>query len=300
MKKDPPFVWKNECTQALNTLINVVLSNPSLQQPDLSCPFILQVDTSAFAMGVILTQKDDRGKHTAVGFHSQTFNNAERNYDIHDREFLAVFRGLTHHCHLLLSSPFPVMVFTVHKNLEYYRHPCHINRRVTRYISQLADYNFKLVHFPGTANKADALFRRPDYDKGNEDNKDVLVLPPHLFAQATTFSSIDNRARACQLQQTVLLEQWANTFPLKMISNLYWYRDRLVIVDNLPLRRGVISLYHDSPTASHPGILNTTWIVAHNYWRPNLKQTISEYIKGLGFFFFFFFKFIKGCHLCQS
>jgi hypothetical protein len=38
-----------------------------------------------------MQKKDDRGKHLAVGFHSQTFNDTERNYDIHDRELLVVF-----------------------------------------------------------------------------------------------------------------------------------------------------------------------------------------------------------------
>jgi hypothetical protein len=76
-------------------------------------------------MGAILTQKDERGKHLAIGFHSQTFNDTECNYNIHDRELLAVYRGLTHHRHLLLSSPFPVTVLTDHKNLEYY-HQCYI------------------------------------------------------------------------------------------------------------------------------------------------------------------------------
>jgi hypothetical protein len=269
-KKDQHFIWTPECMEALNTLIDTILDNPLLHQPNLSCPFFLQVDASAFATGVILTQKDDRGKHLAMGFHSQTFNDAKRNYDIHDWMFLTVFRGLTHHRHLLLSSPFPTTVFTNHNNLEYYRHPHHINRRDTRYIPQLVDYNFKLVHFPGTANKADALSRRPDYNKGQEDNDNVLVLPPHLFARATTFSSINDRTRACQLQQPNLLKQWANMFPLKTIGDLYWYRDRLVVMDNLPLRRGVISLYHNSPTAGHPGISNTTWAITRDYWWPNM------------------------------
>jgi hypothetical protein len=96
-KKDHPFSWTEECVTALNTLITIILNNPSLKQPDLSHPFFLQVDASVFATGAILTQQDERGKHVAVGFHSQTFNDAERNYDIHDHEFLAVFRGLTHH-----------------------------------------------------------------------------------------------------------------------------------------------------------------------------------------------------------
>jgi hypothetical protein len=285
-KKDQPFIWTDQCTKALNTLIKIILDNPLLHQPDLSRPFFLQVDASAFATGAILTQKVDWGKQAAVGFHSQTFNDAERNYDIHDREFLAIFRGLTHHCHLLLSSPFPVTVYTDHKNLEYYRHPRHINQQVARYIPQLADYNFKLVHFPGPVNKADALSRQPDYYKGDKDNGDVTILPSHLFIRASTFSSIDDRTRACQLKQPTLLKRWATTFPLKVIGDLYWYGDRLVVVDDTPLRRGVISLYHDSPTAGHPGISNTTWAIARDYWWPNMKQTIAEYI--------------KGCHLCQS
>jgi hypothetical protein len=68
-----------------------------------------------------------------------------------------------------------------HKNLEYYHQPRHINQRIARYVQQLADYNFQLVHIPGSTNKADALSQRPDYDDGSSDNSDVTVLPPHLF-----------------------------------------------------------------------------------------------------------------------
>jgi hypothetical protein len=90
-KKDQPFLWMWDCTEALNQLIDIILDNPSLRQPNLTKPLFLQVDASAFATGAILTQKDERGKHLAVSFHSQTFNDAEHNYDIHDRELLAVY-----------------------------------------------------------------------------------------------------------------------------------------------------------------------------------------------------------------
>ena len=58
-------------------------------QPNLMQTFFLQVDASAYATGAILTQKDTRGKHCAVGFLSKMFNEAECNYDIH--ELLAMF-----------------------------------------------------------------------------------------------------------------------------------------------------------------------------------------------------------------
>ena len=44
------------------------------------------------------------------------------------------------------------------------------------------DYNFKLVHISGKKNgRADALSRRPDYKMGEEDNKQLVVLPPKFF-----------------------------------------------------------------------------------------------------------------------
>ena len=78
---------------------------------------------SAFATGAILTQKDDRDKQEAIGFHSQSFNNAEHNYNIHNCELLTVFWGLENWCHHLVGSPHPVTIYTDHKNLEYYQHP---------------------------------------------------------------------------------------------------------------------------------------------------------------------------------
>jgi hypothetical protein len=141
-------------------------------------------------------------------------------------------------------------------------------------VQQLADYNFQLVHIPGSTNKADALSRRPDYDDGSDDNSDVTVLPPDLFVQsttltclfshATTLSNINERAKAHQLRQPELLKRWSNTYPIKQEEQLFWYSERLVIVDNTSLKRGVISLYHNSITAGHPGISNTTWAIARD------------------------------------
>ena len=45
-------------------------------------------------------------------------------------------------------------------------------------------------------------------------------------------------------------------------------------------------LYHNSPTAGHPGISNTTWAITRNFWWPALKKDVTE--------------FIQGCSLCQS
>ena len=76
-QKNHPFVWTPECRHALDTLIDTVLANPRLQQPNPTKPFFLQVDASAYATGAVLTQVDDRVKHEAVGYHSKSFSEAE-------------------------------------------------------------------------------------------------------------------------------------------------------------------------------------------------------------------------------
>jgi RNase H-like domain found in reverse transcriptase len=105
-----------------------------------------------------------------VGYDSQTLNDTERGYDIHDRELLAVIRGLLAWRHLLVGSPHKIRVLTDHSNLKYYRHPQKISRRVARYLPKMAEFDFELVYKPGSSNKADHLSRRPDYDDGSLDN----------------------------------------------------------------------------------------------------------------------------------
>ena len=119
-KKDVPFVWMPECTQAIRTLKRIVSSDPMLRRPDHEQPFELEVDASQYALGAILYQRNDGGKLQAVGYYSQTLNPAERNYDVYDRELLAVVRVLAHWRHLLLGAKHQVVVWTDHNNLTFY------------------------------------------------------------------------------------------------------------------------------------------------------------------------------------
>jgi hypothetical protein len=50
----------------------------------------MEVDASQYTLGAILSQKDEQGKLHPVGYYSKTLIPAERNYDIYDRELLAL------------------------------------------------------------------------------------------------------------------------------------------------------------------------------------------------------------------
>jgi hypothetical protein len=157
---------------------------------------------------VILYQRDDKGKLRPMAYHSETFNEAERGYDIHDRELLTVVKGLENWRHLLLGAKHKVTIYTDHANLQYYRQPQKINQHIARYIPRLAEYNFKLIHKPGKYNKADHLSRRPDYNEGKEDNQDITVLKDKLFVCAMALNTLEELVLTAQEDQDNLLEEW--------------------------------------------------------------------------------------------
>ena len=80
-------------------------------------------------------------------------------------------------------------------NLQYWRHPQKISRRVAREVLTLSEYDIEIHHIKGTKNgRADALSRRADYDKGNRDNENITVLPTRIFARQTRIGEVEQTA----------------------------------------------------------------------------------------------------------
>ena len=77
-----------------------------------------------------------------------------------------------------------------------------------------------------------------------------------------------------------MIQSWNCTHSLNQQMNLWWKGNALVVVGNNNLRRGVISLFYNSPTAKHPGIAKTTTLLAEYYWWPGMHNTVIQYIKG--------------------
>ena len=78
-KENDKFKWTKEAEEALNQLINIVTSDPVLKCPDPERQFEMEVDASAFALGAVLSQKDENGKKRECGYFSKALNETERN-----------------------------------------------------------------------------------------------------------------------------------------------------------------------------------------------------------------------------
>jgi RNase H-like domain found in reverse transcriptase len=50
----------------------------------------VEADASGYATGAVLSQLQEDGKWHLVGFLSKSLSEAERNYDIYDKELMAI------------------------------------------------------------------------------------------------------------------------------------------------------------------------------------------------------------------
>ena len=61
---------------------------------DLDKKLRMEVDVLDYAMGEVLSMEGKDRKWRLVAFLSKSLNETERNYEIHDKEMLAIIRGL--------------------------------------------------------------------------------------------------------------------------------------------------------------------------------------------------------------
>ena len=123
------------------------------------------------------------GKWHPVAFYSKSLSSMEWNYEIHDKEMLAIIRALEEWRHFLEGVTHPVEIWTNHKNLEYFMMAKKLNRRQACWSLHLARFDFLLHHCPGhIMGKPDALSRRADHGNGASDNENIVLLRPEFLA----------------------------------------------------------------------------------------------------------------------
>ena len=154
------------------------MEEPVLAAPDIDKKMRMEVDASDYATEGVLSMECGDGLLRQVAFLSKSLNKTERNYKIHNKEMLAIIRGLEVWRHLLKGAQYKFEIWTDYKNLEYFMKAQKLNRRQARWALYLSRFDFILKHVAGSKiGKADGLSRRVDWKVGTDkDNENQVFI----------------------------------------------------------------------------------------------------------------------------
>lgn len=303
--KNIKFQWSTACEASFQQLKTAFTTAPILRHFDYDKPSVLETDASDYVSAGILSQEDENGILHPVAFYSKKHSPAECNYEIYDKEMLAIIRCLEEWRAELEAAPIPVLILTDHRNLEYFYQKQNLNCRQARWSVFLSRFNFKIDYRPGKAGgKPDALTRRSrdlpkEGDERLQHQSQVLIKPHNLQISATasrdtdldtlfaTAYKADPKPKQIlqQLQTGVQCSKHISLAHCSEIDGKLLYNDRVYVPAYSPLILCLIQQNHDSPAAGHPGRSKTIELLQRQYYWPNLQKDVERYI--------------RNCHPCQ-
>ncbi len=254
------FRWSNTAEAVFTKLKGRFVSAPILIAPDSSRQFVVEVDASEVGVGAVLSQRSSADdKMHPCAFLSHRLSPAERNYDIGNRELLAVKLALEEWRHWLEGSGVPFIVWTDHKNLEYIRTAKRLNSRQARWALFFGRFDFSLSYRPGSKNiKPDSLSRI--FDHSERPSTPECILPETLFVSTLTWE-VESKVKAA-------LE---GVMPPPGCPP-----NRLFVPEGL--RSDVIQWGHCSNVACHPGVNRTSFLVKQRFWWPRMARDIHSFV----------------------
>ena len=119
-RKNTPWNFDDNCKIAFNTLKQAFTSTPILTYWVPDTQLVVKTDVSDYALAAILSIMTKDNEIYPIAFHSQMFSAPELNYNVHDKELLAIFEAFKIWRHYLEGSASPIDVVMDHKNLEYF------------------------------------------------------------------------------------------------------------------------------------------------------------------------------------
>ncbi|KAL0180319.1 hypothetical protein M9458_025761, partial [Cirrhinus mrigala] len=260
-KGDTRLSWSSDALQAFHELRQRFTSAPILRHPDPQRPFIVEVDASSTGVGAVLSQRQGQPSKTfPCAFYSHKLSPAERNYDVGNRELLAIKLALEEWRHWLEGARHPLTILTDHKNLEYLRAAKVLNHRQARWSLFFTRFDFVINYRPGSQNtKADALSRVHESEHASQPPETILP------------SSVIVAPIAWDLMTEITEAQTQDPPPADCPG------DRTYVP--AALRQRVLSEVHSVPSSGHPGIEATLHLLRNRFWWATLRADTITFIK---------------------
>ena len=282
-------MWDNRCQKAFEELKRRLTNAPVLYhyQPELETR--LETDASDRVVVGVLTQQHGKDWHP-VAFYSKSMSDAEWNYEIHDKEMLAIIWALQEWWAELegLQTKEHFQVLTDHQSLEYFMTTKKLNARQARWAEFLSCFYFLIKYWPGWQNTlADALSRplRRQEDADSDHQMQILIKPENIKQAAKEDLSTDIEPLDSDLHivDWILQVNWESSSldelrdrardnknedcSWKLEDGLLLWKDWLFIPDDDPeLQTWLLDEVHSQVSTAHPGQTKTQQLVKNHYY----------------------------------
>jgi transposase InsO family protein len=227
---------------------------------------------------------------------------AERNYEIHDKELLAIVHALQVFRHYLEGREDLLEILSDHGNLVYFMTKHLLTRRQARWALFLSQFHFTIVHQPGVQNKSDALSRHPDHKEGMAlGNEERVLLDSKFFsaraARPTAVTVLGDvplkqhikSAQEYDKEVSIALESILKNGPWSITKGLEdWnledgvilYRGQVYVPRDEILQKDIVKRYHNHIAIGHPGRWKTYELVSREFWWPGMSTFVKDYVDG--------------------
>ena len=303
---DKVFSWSSECQTAFETLKTAFTQDPVLAFFDSNLDTMVETDASDAILAGIISQRRPDGPWHPVAYFSKKMTPTECNYEIYDKELLAIVRAFEEWRPELASTNDAVEVITDHKNLEYFTSTKQLNARQARWSEFLSQFNFKIKFRSGAQNvKADTLTRRTqDTSKIDHGHRQQVLLGPERIAASATETRVEDEQSIPEFSTETdndstgrfdRLRQYLRDPPSQQ-STLAEFRKLRVDPSQCSLRDSDILVQgkrwiqsrteqmdilhdcHDLPAAGHPGSAKMLELVQRAYFWPGLATDVRRYV----------------------
>ena len=301
--------WKEAQEKAFLKITIILISGktPFLRQYDPNRPALVETDTADFTIAGILSQKFEDGKLHPVSFSSRKLSQAELNYDVFDKEMLAIVFSHRKWRYFLIGAKHKTIVYSDHQNLTYFETAVSLNRRQARWADELQTLSFDLYYRKGSSNQqADTSSRCPaftskeggttaagqqtmlrkeqwlevgamelddtDYEEINVGAIQVEQLLLQAKERISQKALLDNDyvALCRQLNSAGKIDEY---YSIK--DDLLCWKHRLYVPERL--RKRIMDSEHDSKVAGHFGRERTMELLTRNFYWPNMEVDVRKY-----------------------
>lgn len=310
------LVWSEEMSKSFSELKTKLVSNPILALPTFTGAFKVATDASNYSVGSVLTETID-GEDKVIAYASKVLSKTERRWPTYDKELWAIVWAIRHFRHYLIGDHFQILtdhkpLLNLPHSISV---DADATGRRGRWAVELSSYDFTVTYRKGSENgNADAMSRihtsgeEEVAEAGSEDPQAEVYLVSGSGLDLPTDEEMGEEMLAEQRNDDILkiVAEWVkkNRPPrmaslknanaeLRILARLF---DHIVLENEVlkmrvcrgsttfmrvlvpkTLRKKILELTHDEPTAGHLGESRTAKKILDRFYWPAVTKDVREY-----------------------